>query len=152
VDELDEATLALSALVLGEVSPEEVPLIDAIGPDLLQAAEAGPGSDGALGFGGLETVLAMVVIAVSKEVLQYVGDVVHAVAVEHGGSWIKRLVTALNNKRHGDEGAAVPLLSAEEVVRVREVAFTSAVNLGVDASQARVLADAMGGALGFAPA
>jgi hypothetical protein len=148
VDDLAEATLALSTLVLADVSPDEVALVDAVGPELLEAADAGPGNDGALGFGGVETVFAMVVITVSKHVLTYLGEVVHDFAVDQGGNWLKRCVTAWQKKRAGDAVEA-PLLSADEVARVRDVAFNSARTFGVDENRARLLADAMGGALGL---
>ena len=151
MEDFDDATLALSALVLADVSPDDVPLLDAVGPELLVAADAGPGKDGALGFGGVDAVLAMVVITVSKHVLAYVGEVAKHFAVEQGGNWLKRLASALHKRRAGDATVAVPELSADELARVRAVAFTSACRLGVDESRAQLLADAMSGALGLRP-
>jgi hypothetical protein len=153
VDDLDEVTLALSGLVLDQLEPSEAQLLDAVGPELLQSVDAGPGRDGSLGFGGLEIIFAFVVIKISREVLRRVLDVLlegaSKVAGDQLGDVMKQLLAALKSKRRGVTPEATVALSGDEVGRVREVAFSSAVKLGLDETRARLLADAMGGALFF---
>ena len=68
--EQDDLTLELARQGLAAVSPEEIPLLDALGPELLASADEPNRGDGALGFGGIEIVLASVVVAVAKAVVE----------------------------------------------------------------------------------
>jgi hypothetical protein len=149
MDQLDELTLELSESVLLDVSPDEAPLVEAMGPELLAAADAGQGDDGSLGLGVEVTVLAVVAVAVAKAVVEVVRDIL----VDQTSSWLTK---RLEERRRKKQGAAAPppaaLLSPDAAARVRTVALERAVTLGLDQPKAALLAESIAGALGLPPA
>jgi hypothetical protein len=145
--EQDDLTLELARQGLAAVSPEEIPLLDALGPELLASADEPNRGDGALGFGGIEIVLASVVVAVAKAVVEVITDVAKKYAAEEGTGLIHRLVEFFRSRHDDAKDTPKPVLDPDELARAREVAHQRAVDLGVDEPKASVLADAIVGAL-----
>jgi hypothetical protein len=142
--------LSLSKLVLAEISPAEIPLVDAIGPTLL-AADGRQRKDGSLGMGIEAVALAVVVVPVCKTVVLWLFEQLTDQAAEQTGHWTRRLLDRLAGRRESDGAAQEDDLPPEAIRRIREVAYRRAVAAGVDEPRAGLIADAVAGAIG-APA
>jgi hypothetical protein len=145
--EQDDLTLELAREGLAAISPEELPLLDALGPELVASADEPNRGDGALGFGGIEIVLASVVVSVAKVVVDVIVEAAQKYAAEEGTGLVHRLVQFFRSRHDDAEATPKPVLDPAELARAREVAHQRAVDLGVDETKASVLADAIVGAL-----
>jgi hypothetical protein len=147
----DECSLALSEIVLAEVSPVEVPLVEAIGPQLL-AVDGRPGRDGSLGMGVEAFAFAVVVLPVANTVVAWLAEQAKDFATEQVGQQARALLDWLRQRRSTGErpapaAAARPALAPEVARRVREVALRKSLAAGVDTAKAELIADAVAGAL-----
>jgi hypothetical protein len=145
MDERDELTIELAKSALEVISPEEVPLLDAIGPDLLLGVGQAAHGDGALGFGGLDVMTSTTMALLSsKAVVKVLTEIAQKFAVDQGVGLLKRLVDRLK----GGPAHADPIkLSEEELALTRTVALEQAVGAGVDPARAALIADAIVGRL-----
>jgi len=155
VDDRDDLALELAKQGLTVLSPEEVPILEAVGPELVAAPDAAPRGDGSLGFGLPDVSLATVAVAAAKEVVVVLIECAKKYAVDEGTGLIGKLVAKL--RLHGKDGKRVeepseekakePILEPEDLERARNVAYTRAVDSGLDDAKAGLLADAIVGAL-----
>jgi hypothetical protein len=138
--------LSLSKLVLAEVSPAEIPLVDAIGPTLI-AADGRQRKDGSLGMGIEAVALAVVVVPVCKAVVLWLFEQLTDQAAEQAGHWTRRLLDRLAGRREPDLNVREDELPPEAIRRIREIAYRRAVVAGVDEPRAGLIADAVAGAI-----
>ena len=144
----DELSFELARAMLEAVGPDELPLLDALGVDFVQAASAGSSGDGALGFDVSQLSMALVagsVAAIST-------DQIVEMTIKQGADGVKELVKYLKRRRsesgsknNGDDTAVV--LAANEITEVRKHAYQHACGLGLSKSKANLLADALAGSL-----
>ncbi|MBW3634525.1 MAG: hypothetical protein KY456_16020 [Chloroflexi bacterium] len=148
----DEMTLELAKNALSAVSPEELPLIDSVGSELLCSVDAGGGDDGSLGFGGAEIVMSTAVLFVSRAVVDMLLDATKSVITEEASGFLRRLARFIRLRRAapGGEVTERPALSREHIEQVRGLAYERAVAVGVDTTRASLLADAMAGSFSTA--
>lgn len=144
--------LSLSELVLKQVSPAEVPLVEAIGPQILAAGGRRGRTDGALGMGVDEFTWLVAVLPVTNAVVDFLVERAKEVAADE----VKQSTTALlawlrefRGKPAADRATNPPILSPDLAVRVREVAYQKSLAGGVDTARARLIADAIVGAVGM---
>jgi hypothetical protein len=139
----DELTIEFARELVARADPDEVAMLDAIAPAALsQGAELRERSDGSLGFGIELVSLASIALPVAKAVGTFLLTLLSAGAVDAVSkgltdqvrSWFKR-------------GADAEPLPAEVVDKARKVAFEHSITLGLEDSQATLLADAVAGAL-----
>jgi hypothetical protein len=148
VDERDDLTLELARKAVTAVSPDELPLIDAVGPELLQAADSGKGSDGSLGFGVAEIAMSTAAMLASRVVVDFlVMEVAKGVIVDEASGWLRRAARSIGGRREAAEPAKVdpPVLEREQVAHARSLAYARAIAVGVDEARAALLADAIAG-------
>jgi hypothetical protein len=155
----NELVKAVARDVVLEIAPQERPVFSAYSEAYFkspeQALRASTGKDDALGF-GVEVVIPMltpIVLAVTSEVVRYVGQELGK-AVVAGGA---RLGTAAVSTAFKTQAAApareqgIPPLSQEQAKEVRKIAFDKALALKLSPDQANLLADSMVGSLRLAP-
>ena len=157
MDDQDDLALELAKQGLAAVGPEEIPLLDAVGPELVASADATAQSDGSLGFGLPDISLATVAIAAAKEVVVVLIECAKKYAVDEGTGFIGKLVAKLHahgqdaknhdGKDEAGEKVKAPILEPEDLQRARGVAYRRAVDAGLDPAKAGLLADAIVGAL-----
>lgn len=143
-----ESSLALSELVLADLSPAELPLIEAIGPQLLAAS--GSRRDGSLGMGVDEFTWAVAVLPVATSVVEWLMEQARDFAADEVGRRTKALLEWFRSQREiGRETAAPPpTLPLEAAQRVREVAYQKALAAGVEEARASLIAEAIAGVIG----
>jgi hypothetical protein len=153
VDDTDELVLELTRIALGETSPAEVALVDAVGPEWVRAVRAGARGDGALGFDVAQLSLAVVTSSAAIAVVDYLGEVAKAYAVDEGQSIVRRVLVRLRRNRNNNaQTPAEPLsLRPEHVARIRQVAFEHARKLGLGEGKAEVLARSLADSLAGSP-
>lgn len=129
--------------VVAEVAPEELPVVaglsgwddEKVTRRLLRARRRRESEP--LGF-GLETV----VVLVTPVVWGAVQEVVNHVAVRTADGWLPRLRRRLGSRRHGRPAQqAIPPLTGEQLVRVRQRVIEMATEAGLAAERTEVLAD-----------
>jgi len=154
----DELSFELTRAVLEQVSPEEVPMVDALGLEFVEAASAPHGGDGALGFDVASLSMAVAASSCAVLVKDYLIELAKAaatelgksLAAEQGPNLIKSLVKALRRKRGAEKDkppTTAVQLDPAEISEVRKRAFAHAQRIGMDEAKATLLADALAGSL-----
>lgn len=145
-------TLSLSELVLREISPAELPLVEAIGPQILAADGRSGRTDGALGMGIDEFAWVVAVLPVTNAVIDFLVERAKQFAADE----VSQRTTALlewfreaRSKPAKQSATAPPILSPDLAVQVRDIAYQKSLAGGVDAVRAGVIADAIAGAVGL---
>jgi hypothetical protein len=154
VKRADELSFELTRAVLTQISPDEVPMVDALGLEFVEAASAPHGGDGALGFDVESLSYAVAASSCAVLVKDYLIELAKAAATELGKSLASEqgpsLVKALRRKR-GAEKDKQPTSSVHldpaEINEVRKRAFAHAQRIGMDEAKATLLADALAGSL-----
>ena len=155
----DDLVREFSRQIVGRAAPEELPMFRLSTDAYFAAAHRRPaprwrrdGRDEMLGFGVGEavTLLTPFVLPVASTVLEYLVKDLAAAAGEHGKEAVGRLLRRVF--RHGEDpataapGGPVPL-SAEQLRRVRTLAFEKARQLDLPEAKAALLADSVAGSL-----
>jgi hypothetical protein len=150
-----ELVVALARDVVTTQAPEELPLFRATSRAYLDTPEAvlkrTVGRDETLGFGA-ETFAAITpfVLAVSSVVVNFLAAQLTAVAqeaaTEEARGLLRGWLARIREKRDG----AVPPLTADQLARVRDLAFAKARQLELPEDKSSLLADAMVGSLASA--
>ena len=167
----DELVQALSAELVAQLAPEELPLFDSM---VKQAAQAKgyrgkAAKDQVLGFGGAEAITMLTPVLMQfcqgfwETLLKQVGDTVADQIVqrlserfrekfEKPGKDAKGKKDAIGSAREAKPEAApadplAPELTVAAAQRVRKTALLQAERLGLGADQSQLLADAVVGAL-----
>ena len=131
--EFDEFVLGTARAVVAEVAPDEVAVVDLVGPEFLRDPDrvlAQGGSRAPVLGSGIDTVVtvvAPVALAVGASVYQHLLDKTGETLVKGGGKLVRRLF-----RRGADESAAV-----------RRVVVARALELGRSAAEAERIADAV---------
>ena len=146
-----ELTAALAEAVVRAHAPEELPLMRATAAAYFETPESilrrVIGKDETLGFGAGDVVeLAPYALTVASAVVTFLAQQAIAVAQEAGAGtaqgllerWIDRL-----RRRRPDNDA----LTGEQLRKVRDVAYSRAIQLGLPPDKATVLADATAGGI-----
>ena len=142
----------MARAALEQVGPDEVPLLDALGLDFVEASSAPRQSDGALGFDVAQITMAVAASSVAVAVKDYVVGVLTTYASDEGAIRIRGLVSFFKRKRgvgdksgspRGDDAAVA--LAEPELAEVRRRAFSHARGLGLSEAKANLLADAISG-------
>ncbi|MGE0227546.1 MAG: hypothetical protein AB7I38_02955 [Dehalococcoidia bacterium] len=163
---VDDALVAqLARDAVARTAPEELPLFRATSaayfddPESLQRERSG---DDMLGFGVGEALVLVtpVALSIAREVLDFVTDEIRRHAREAGTEAIDALVERLRKKKEPDAvapdaaepapSAEVPLLSGDQLRRVRALAVEKAQALALPPDKADLLADSLVGSLATA--
>lgn len=134
---VQELSIELGRRLVAQYAPRELGLYPVVAAQYRQlgALERQAGDDIKIGFGATEgALLSSAILAICAAV----GEQLLAVLTERG-------VAALTQRLGG--ASAGPTFSSEHREQVREVAYKKARQLGLDAAQARLLADAIVGNL-----
>ena len=135
----DELTIEFARELVARADPTELPVLDAMAPELLRrGASVEARRDGTLGFGTELLALASVAVPVAQVVGTFLLGVATSVAADEVSDGIR--------KRFRRTDAAAPL-PAEVVDRAYALALERSRMIGLDESRARLLADAVSGAL-----
>ena len=139
----DELTLEFAREIVARVDEQELALFDAMLPELERGGvELRQRSDGSLGFGVDMLATAQVSVEVAKFVGLFLVSILSSVTADAVGDQIK-----LKLRKTVKRDQASQELPADAVDRARDLARDRAIELGLDASQAGLLADAVRGAL-----
>jgi hypothetical protein len=148
--------------VITQMAPQEVPLVRATSeayfknPEKVLATHTG--KDEMLGFGTGEvvTLLTPVVLAVTTEVVTFLGEEIKKSVKDEGASFVNVSVKALfkkfrpaekPEKPEKPEKQTPPPLTGEQLARVREIALKKARQLKLSERSAKLLADSLVGSL-----
>lgn len=143
----DELTLELSRAVIEQVSPQELPVFEAIAAGYVQEGmTALPRSDGPLGFGVDVLPLSVVIIPVAQAVGQMLIAALGALTAEAALREVKDLLKKRFRKDSSPELAIPPKV----VEDARAAALAQARAFGLADDQATLLANAVAGS--FLPA
>ena len=152
--ETDRLTAALARQVIGEIAPEELPLLDSVCRAWFTTKRSGRrrrrGHDAPLGFGPetAATILAPAVLAVCSEVARHLVDEVEQSIAGRVSKLAGHAVGWLLSRFRTPRKAAPPAeLTRDQLVRVRRLAFERGLELGLPRGRASVLADAITGSL-----
>jgi hypothetical protein len=135
-------------------APEELPLFPAMSEAYRNdpaALEARAGKDDPLGF-GVDVALTLVTpiaLTVARDVVGFVVEQLRQRAREQGEGAIDRLIERLVGRDEA-EPAATPVLSREQLARVRTLALEKALQLKLPTAKAELLADSLAGSLATA--
>ncbi|MGE5764666.1 MAG: hypothetical protein ACM3ZF_12580 [Mycobacterium leprae] len=146
-DDVETALVGeLTTNVLSDIAPEELAMFEAHREGWLQArGSVGEGRDEMLGFGA-EVLMALTpyVVAAATAALRLLGslllDVAVAEAKPHVAGWLRRVL----HQGEGD-GEPVPPLPADALIRVHDAVLGVCLDLGLEASDATLVADAVVG-------
>ncbi len=144
----DDLTLELAREALAAVSPEELPLIDAVGPELLLAADSGKAGDGSLGFGVAEIAMSTAALIGSRVVVDFlVKEVAKSVVADEAAAMLRRIAKSIRGRRDPapDDSDEQMVLTSEQIAQARGLAYARALAVGVDDVRAALLADAIAG-------
>lgn len=146
-----DVAIELAHRTLVVVAPEELPLF-AVTSEMYRrdpgAVEGRGDGDEVLGFGAEAiTALTPVLLAVGSEVARFLLEQVRAVAADETQGTLKAMVHRLLGGPKADGVPEPAPLTAEQLRRVRAVAFERARRLKLPEEQAQLLADAMVGGL-----
>lgn len=148
LDRHREATLGLTRALLVRVSPAEVPLLDVMGSQLIDARPRR--SDGALGFGAEEVAWIAAAVPIATAVSDILLDVVKGAASDLVKDWATRTLGRFHNPP-ADATVSTPSDAAVVIERAERAAHEHALALGLDEARARLLSDAVRGSLSAAP-
>ncbi len=149
-----ELAFELTRVGILAVEPSEVEVLDALGPDFVDASRAVRSGDGALGFDVGQISVAVVSASVAGVMVEYLREVVRGYAVDEGKDVFERLLIKLRRRGEppaddGDGSAHLTdPLPPEHLAAVRQLAFDHARALGLGERRATMLADAVAGGLG----
>jgi hypothetical protein len=141
MDERDAVTLGLSAVLLGEVDEEQLPLLDVLGADLVHA-KGRSSDDGSLGFGVADVAWLTAVVPVAGVVVDFLLDVLKDAVKDTLKDRVTAVLGALGRRRKAPDQ-----LPPDVVNRAQDVAFRHARTVGLDEPRARLLAAAVAGSL-----
>lgn len=141
MDERSTVTLGLSAVLLDEVDRAQLPLLDALGEELVEQDGRSAG-DGSLGFGVAEVAWIAAVVPVSKVVVEFLLDVLKDAVKDALKERVTKVLAALGARKKAPEA-----LPQDVVSRAQDVAFRHGLTVGLDESRARLLAAAVAGSL-----
>lgn len=162
--EEQELVRELAQIAVADIAPEELAVFDETADEFFADPEAvlhPQKSDEAVGF-GLDAALATpVVLAVVMPVVHFLVSTVADAAKEEAASTIRSKVKRLFRKLGADSDVSEPPkleratsgdavvdpagLTAEEAAQVRQIAYQQGLAVGLPDTQARLLADAVGG-------
>jgi hypothetical protein len=153
----DEQNLVreLAQSVVAEAAPDELVVFDETAEEYFadpdQTLDA-QGRDEAVGFGIDLALLTPFVLAVATPVIKLLATMVHDAVKSEGQPVVTALVRRLL-RRGPDAGAndRVVALTADQVSRVRDVAFDRGRAVGLPEGRAALLADAIVGGIVVAP-
>jgi hypothetical protein len=149
----DDLSFELARAVLDQVGPEEVPVLDALGLEFVEASSAPAGGDGALGFDVGQMTMAVAAASVAVAAKDYLISVTSQYASDEGANALRRLVKYLRRKRDAGSGSKDDSVDGNlafadaELAEVRRRTFEHARGLGLSEAKAQLLADAVSGAL-----
>jgi hypothetical protein len=148
----EPCVLALSALVLDRVSPAEVPLVQAIGPQMLAARRRRRRPrDGALGLGVDEFAWTIAVLPVANNVVTWLLEQARDFATEEFGRGARTVLDWLRGRKAATGAAdleSTPQLSPRVAAELWKVTYRNCIDAGVDESKARLIANATAGPFG----
>jgi hypothetical protein len=141
----------LAAAVLNRTAPEEVVLLDETSQEYFEnpAAVLDPAQrDESVGFGVELALLTPYVLAIVTPVINFLLNIaVDAVKGEvrpNIVAWVRRVIRKSPDEPANQAGSPAAL-TPEQVRTVREIAYQRARDIGVDETQANLLADAVAG-------
>jgi hypothetical protein len=146
-----ELIAALAEDVVRAHAPEELPLLRATAEAYFETPEAVLrrviGKDETLGFGASDVVaLAPYALTVASAVVTFLAQQAIAVTQEAGAGTaqglLERWIDRLRGRRPDDDA-----FTAEQLRKVRDVAYSKAIQLGLPSDEATVLADATAGGI-----
>ncbi len=142
----EQASLGLAEVLLGELSPAELELIDDFGPLLLTGGVRG---DGALGFGVDDVAWLSAAVPVAGLVVDQLLDILKDAASDALKDKIKAWLAGLRWQRRAphNPAPAVVALPPDVAARAAQLAFDHSRTLGLSKARARLLADAVEGAM-----
>ena len=149
----DELSFELTRYVLEELGSEELPVLDALGLDFVEASSAPRPRDGALGFDVAQITVAMAASSVAVATRDYLVEVLKAHAADEGASALRSLINFFKHRRHSEldsgdrDGGVRPAFAQTEIAEVRKRAFVHARGLGLSEAKSNLLADAISGSL-----
>jgi hypothetical protein len=152
-----QVIVATARVVLGEVAPEELPLLGPISTayfaDPEQALRGSSTRDEPLGFGVPVSgqLLTPVVLAVMSPVVSFlVAEVRKSVQAEAPGvinDLVKSVFKKARSSPASDDDQQTVELSPQQLTQVREIALEKGRQLGLNDERAELLADALVGGL-----
>jgi hypothetical protein len=136
--------LSLALIILDDIAPEEVPVLEALGPDLARSDALISSSDGALGFGVEEFAWSVVALPVSKAVVSFLVDQAKEAVSDSIKEQTKELLERWKARGAHDTKAVANLsIPSEMPEQVRDVAYRHGITIGLLPEQAALLADAV---------
>lgn len=145
MDDRDDLTLELAKDALAVVSPDEMQLIDAVGPELLQSVDAGGRGDGSLGFGFAEVAMSTAALYASRAVVEMLVEIGRDVAKDEAKGFLRKAAGAIRARRSKqvDAQEMQEPLPTQYITGARQQAYDRAIAVGLDEGRASLLADAI---------
>ncbi len=161
VKRADDLSFELTRSVLTRLAPAEVPLIDSLGLEFIEAASSPKSSDGALGFDVDQFAFAVAASSCAVAAKDYVLELARNAAAEFSKSLasesangvVKALANSLKRKRGAPAAATPPpkgppiTLDPAQISEVRKRAYAHACGIGLPEQKAALIADAIAGSL-----
>jgi hypothetical protein len=147
----DELNFELARAAVAQLAPAELPVLDGLGLDFIEAASAPRAGDGALGFDVQQLTFAVVASQCAVASGAVIMKFFESLASESATSAAKGIANALKKRRGapttGGPRAAAPRLDPGQLAAVRKTAFDKAQQSGLSEAQAGLMADALIGSL-----
>ena len=153
MDDRNDASLALSKLLLEQLSPTEIPLVDVLGPTLVEPGHQPAAGDGALGFGVGDVAWLVAVVPTAGVVVDILLDIAKNVTVDYISGPVVAWLGVLTGRQRKSEPRQAPApLSPDVLARVHQEAYRQGLAVGLEDTRARLMADAVAGTLSMARA
>ncbi|AQA04954.1 hypothetical protein BVC93_23945 [Mycobacterium sp. MS1601] len=145
----DELSFELARAAVAQLSPAELPVLDGLGIEFVEASSAPTGGDGALGFDVTQLTFAVVASQCAVASASVVAEFFKAAAGESGTSLAKALASRIKQRRQSASAVPKPPVPLDPalLMEVRKRAFEQARQSGLDESAAKLMADALVGSL-----
>lgn len=154
-----ELVTALAQEALEQAAPEELPLFSDVASEYFRDPEAAlevRQREESVGFGLELALLTPYVLAVVTYVVRMLASLIEQSVRDELKPSVEQLVHKMF-RRHGqapaeaEAGAETPILTTDQLLRVRESAYGRGIALGLDETRAGLLADAVVGRLAATP-
>jgi hypothetical protein len=145
----DELNFELARAVVAQISPDELPVLDGLGLDFVEAASAPKAGDGALGFDVQHLTLAVVASQCAVASGAVIMEFLKSIASESATNAAKGLADALKKRRGATatNSPPPPKLDPSQLALVHKKACDKARQAGLSEGQAGLIADALVGSL-----